>query len=456
MNKCPSCGADTRPGDNFCLTCGNRLFTTDSSPQQMPFMGGDATIPAQDNWGTPTNMATIPGSAPASWSANNDQTIANTMSEAPTVRADASDAQPAMNKIENPARFVVHPPNSDAVQEYTLDKKVMVIGRVPESDICFPEDKLVSRTHATVRYENGDYVLRDEGSANGTFVNSQELAKMSDWVLHDGDKIIIGDHELAFRASTPAAPGIIEEGETIIISIDSSVVGGAVQVDEDATLVGDDPLGTRTMEVGGQPADSLFTSSPAISETGVESPPAAYGDTPAQSSEAQMHEVLAPATPPPPPSMIAGTGVTMNSFSSISQPTLPDMGSLLAASAALDGQIASFQQQLNDSYEATRQHEAEIVHTVNQLRTALSRLAERMDSTIAGVARSREEQDWDGLLRLIQDTISNPRDIGNAMEFARRAVDVDKAFQRYQGVLNTLAECNSLLRNLIGEEKPQR
>jgi hypothetical protein len=56
---------------------------------------------------------------------------------------------------------------------------------------------------------------------------------------------------------------------------------------------------------------------------------------------------------------------------------------------------------------------------------------------------------------LIQDTISNPRDIGNAMEFARQAVNVDKVFQRYQGVLNTLAECNSLLRSLIGEEKPQ-
>ncbi len=145
----------------------------------------------------------------------------------------------------------------------------------------------------------------------------------------------------------------------------------------------------------------------------------------------------------------------MSSFSGLPQPTLPDMGSLLAASAALDGQIASFQQQLKASYEATRQHEAEIAQTVNQLRIALRRLADRMDSTIAGVARSREEQDWDGLLQLIQDTISNPRDIGNAMEFARQAVNVDKAFQRYQGVLNTLAECNSLLRGLIGEEKPQ-
>jgi len=60
MNKCPNCGADTRPGDNFCLNCGNRLFPAASSPQQEPMIGGDATIPGPDNWGTPLDMATIP------------------------------------------------------------------------------------------------------------------------------------------------------------------------------------------------------------------------------------------------------------------------------------------------------------------------------------------------------------------------------------------------------------
>ncbi|TMC19989.1 MAG: zinc-ribbon domain-containing protein, partial [Chloroflexi bacterium] len=26
MDKCPYCGAETRPSDNFCLNCGNRLL----------------------------------------------------------------------------------------------------------------------------------------------------------------------------------------------------------------------------------------------------------------------------------------------------------------------------------------------------------------------------------------------------------------------------------------------
>jgi uncharacterized membrane-anchored protein YhcB (DUF1043 family) len=129
------------------------------------------------------------------------------------------------------------------------------------------------------------------------------------------------------------------------------------------------------------------------------------------------------------------------------------MASLLAASATLEREITSLQQQLGTAHEAVRNHNAEIAQTTDQLRRAMRRLAERMDNTIAGVARSHDEQNWDDLLRLIQDTISKPRDIGNAMELARRAVDVDKVLQVYQGVLNTLAECNSLLRGLIGEEK---
>jgi pSer/pThr/pTyr-binding forkhead associated (FHA) protein len=432
MNKCPSCGADIRPGDNFCLNCGSRLFPMASSSQQEPMIEGDATIPGPDNWGTPA-------AAPGGWSDSDDKTIAaNTPEELPTLRADAGDAQPIADTIENPARFVVRTSQNSSSQEYPLDKHVMTIGRVPESDICFPEDKLVSRTHATIRYESGGYIIRDEGSANGTFVNSQEMPKMTDQVLHDGDIILIGDQELTFRAAVPVDPGI-EEGETVIIALDAPA-GEATQADEDVTLVGNDPLETRTMEVGSQSAAS--------SSTTAESP-APPVTPPAESSVEQ-----APQVPPaPPPASIPQTGVTVNSFASLAQPSLPDIASLLAASATLEREITSLQQHLDTAQQAVRIRETEVAQTTDQLRTAMRRLAERMDNSIAGVARSRGEQKWDDLLRLLQDTISNPRDIGNAMELARRAVDVDKVLQVYQGVLNTLAECNSLLRGLIGEEK---
>jgi serine/threonine protein kinase/tetratricopeptide (TPR) repeat protein len=44
IDKCPYCNAETRPGDNFCLNCGNRLLPAPPSYQQVPpIIGGDAT-----------------------------------------------------------------------------------------------------------------------------------------------------------------------------------------------------------------------------------------------------------------------------------------------------------------------------------------------------------------------------------------------------------------------------
>jgi WD40 repeat protein len=34
LDKCPYCGAETRPGDNFCLNCGNRLLSATPSERQ--------------------------------------------------------------------------------------------------------------------------------------------------------------------------------------------------------------------------------------------------------------------------------------------------------------------------------------------------------------------------------------------------------------------------------------
>ncbi len=161
-DKCPYCGADTRPGDNFCLNCGNRLpSATPSNVSQPP---GDATVPAAEDWGQSRDAA--PDHNIGSWDNDAGATIADPGSEqsyvAPTV--------PPQNKggIEQPARFILRADNGDVLQEYPLDKPEITIGRAPNSDILLSKDKLTSRRHATVRYENGAYLLRDERSANGS------------------------------------------------------------------------------------------------------------------------------------------------------------------------------------------------------------------------------------------------------------------------------------------------
>jgi pSer/pThr/pTyr-binding forkhead associated (FHA) protein len=438
MDKCPTCGVETRPDDNFCLNCGSRLFPAAPSPESSA--SGDATMPAEDRWSAQSS---------GGWHTGDDRAIADTKSssEEPTVRAggEASGAK----KVENPGHLVVRLANGEVLQDYLLQKSDIVIGRVPESDINFPDDMLVSRLHARIHYENGQYVLRDEGSANGTLVNNQLLARMTDRTLQDGDQILIGDHELIFKAATPPEPGI-EESETIIIP---SGTLGAFLVDDERTILGGDLLGTQTMDMASLPSFSPpATQEPpatAPEQTVESSVPGDVAPTPVD--EAAVQESSTPAAAPSPPTTT--TEVTVNSFSRLSQPTLPTIDALLAASAALDGQIKALQQQLSAADEAMSNHQTEVAQTAERFRATLRHLAERMDSAIAGVARSRDEMDWGGLLQLIQDVISSPRDIGYATDFAKRAPDVDKILQRYQGVLNTLAECNSLLRGLIDEEK---
>jgi hypothetical protein len=56
-------------------------------------------------------------------------------------------------------------------------------------------------------------------------------------------------------------------------------------------------------------------------------------------------------------------------------------------------------------------------------------------------------------MQLMEDVMNNPRDIEYVTKLARKARELNKVFQIHQVVLNTLAECNSLLRGLIGDEK---
>ena len=145
--------------------------------------------------------------------------------------------------------------------------------------------------------------------------------------------------------------------------------------------------------------------------------------------------------------------VTFNSLTRIPQPTLPDIAPLMAALSTLDGQVMSLQEQLNVTQDAVRNHEAEVAQTTNQLRSGVRRVSDRMDNTIADVARSRESLSWTELIQLMEDVQNNPRDIEYVTKLARKARELNKVFQLHQNVLNTLAECNSLLRGLLGEDK---
>ena len=80
------------------------------------------------------------------------------------------------------------------LKEYALEDEMVAIGRVDDNTIKV-DNMAVSSHHAKLMRENGDYVLIDLNSLNGTFVNGQKVSK---WILKNNDFITIGKHTLVY------------------------------------------------------------------------------------------------------------------------------------------------------------------------------------------------------------------------------------------------------------------
>jgi pSer/pThr/pTyr-binding forkhead associated (FHA) protein len=84
-------------------------------------------------------------------------------------------------------------------QEVALTKPCTTIGRLRENDIQL-DDGAVSGKHAMVVAEAGVFLVIDQHSTNGTYVNGERCRGES---LRPGDVIQIGRYEIAFVAPSP-------------------------------------------------------------------------------------------------------------------------------------------------------------------------------------------------------------------------------------------------------------
>ena len=76
----------------------------------------------------------------------------------------------------------------------TVSKPRVVLGRSREVDVRVP-DEGISRRHAEIRHEDGEYWIVDLGSMNGTLVNGARIDRAR---LTDGDTIALGSTEIVF------------------------------------------------------------------------------------------------------------------------------------------------------------------------------------------------------------------------------------------------------------------
>jgi hypothetical protein len=86
-------------------------------------------------------------------------------------------------------------PDGASQRTFPLTAPLTILGRGTDCDLRLV-DPGVSRHHAELRVEDGEVVLLDLGSTNGTFVDGQPVRRVS---LRDGTRVTLGRTTLLFR-----------------------------------------------------------------------------------------------------------------------------------------------------------------------------------------------------------------------------------------------------------------
>jgi pSer/pThr/pTyr-binding forkhead associated (FHA) protein len=149
MIDCPACGVSNTGDSNFCRRCGSRLVSTDPADVTISY-----SMVEQD-----TGAGTVfPGSV-----------VSGTV-------------------------LLIRTGGGREGEVIGLTSDVLTIGRSPHSDL-FLDDVTVSRHHARVLPDEGEFQVEDLNSLNGTYVNRRRIERHR---LSDGDELQIGKFKLAF------------------------------------------------------------------------------------------------------------------------------------------------------------------------------------------------------------------------------------------------------------------
>lgn len=168
---------------------------------------------------------------------------------------------------------------------YPLERGEVRIGRAEDQDIVL-KDPSASRGHAIISVRNSRYLLRDNSSANGTFVNGKQVFEHS---LRPGDVILIGNTELQFvdpDSDRPTNKGAEPDDATPVPAAAASSGGG---------------LAAGTASTGASAGGGMEMEMP-IFDDSMDDPPTEAGMppmAPIPQDDANMEGTI-PGGPPPP------------------------------------------------------------------------------------------------------------------------------------------------------------
>jgi len=194
MIRCHNCGTDNADMAHYCDECGTRLAVS-------PVGRVLAAAPPEENAGGPIRPDVVSTPRP------------------PKTLASAERARPVSPELVQPVNQPVTgaAPTAQAKlvvvrggrrgHEFHLTGSEWLIGRWDPDHGIFPDVDLdahdpeanVSRRHARLSLQNGQYVMEDLGSTNGTFINrGRRLTPGLRYLVQDGDEVIIGKTFLKF------------------------------------------------------------------------------------------------------------------------------------------------------------------------------------------------------------------------------------------------------------------
>jgi hypothetical protein len=133
----------------------------------------------------------------------------------PNIAEVIKEAEKSLEKSKQPKGNNVHANlvierGNQVGSEFPLSTDESLIGRWDADNGIFPDVDLdrydpeakISRRHARILHNDGQYAIEDLGSTNGTFVNrGRRLIPGNSQLLKDGDEIIVGKTFLRFIIS---------------------------------------------------------------------------------------------------------------------------------------------------------------------------------------------------------------------------------------------------------------
>ena len=156
MITCPNCKHEEVDGAIFCSECGSQLVKSESVHTQM--------IQPDDG---------------------DDRVTGPIAEEHPS---------------SNAAWISLHMLDSGQILPIS-DQTEFTMGRISDNQPIMPDldfsaykayDNGVSRLHAVIRQNNGNVIIMDLGSSNGTYVNGTRLLPNTEQPLHHGDVVALG------------------------------------------------------------------------------------------------------------------------------------------------------------------------------------------------------------------------------------------------------------------------